>query len=708
MRYYTLHSPTTTLIISQNAEKLPEILYWGAPFVLNTDEEQTLTALHCKPVPQAFLDETVPFTLLPTLGQGDFHTSALMGNNKGNGWAPQFKTHSIAQIKNGLMIILQDEIAAFEVTLSLKLTETNILESALSIKNIGHHPYYLDTLLHSLKIPAEMSETLQFDGRWVHEFQVERTKIGSKTLLIENLKGRTSHDNPPYLIVGEAGFSEDKGCVYGFHLAWSGNHMMKLSTLANGEKAFQAGEKLLPLEISLNPCESYHAPTLLATFSNSGLNPMSHNFHNYIRESSRLAQHTHAYRPIHINTWEAFYFNHCVETLKNLVDKACYIGVERFVLDDGWFIGRTHERAALGDWEVDRNKYPNGLDEVISYVNEKGMEFGLWFEPEMVNLDSELFRKHPNWILEIPGYVQKLGRYQYVLNLDIPEASNYIFESIQTLLSKHSIGYIKWDMNRDLVQAGNAQGKPTMHKQILATYALFDRIKRAFPHVEIESCSSGGARVDMKILEYTNRFWTSDCNDAFERQSIQKGFSYFFPIELMGSHFGPEKAHSTNRLATVEYRILTAFFAHLGFEQNLLELSENECETLKTYLTLYKRYRPLLHSGDYYRIDSLEKGKNIYGVVSKSQDEALFCITQNFIQERMLPFPLKLNMLEKNANYLLSVINSQENTGYLMKKTAPIMELKDIILSGEILEKIGLTLPIMHPETTLLIHLIKI
>lgn len=699
----TLQGNHTSVVLCYSIDMLPQIVYWGEKVTFSQGEEEQLVQQLITPVPQAFLDNQVVISLLPLLGEGNFQANALAGNRQQLHWAPKFgRVELVSHELNALVFVAYDDTAQLKVQIELRLNSWDILEKQITLTNLGDNDYQLDELLLSLPISAHVSEMIQFHGRWIHEFQPQRSRIEQPCYLIENLKGRTSNDNPPLLLVGNTGFNYQSGMVYGFHLGWSGNHKIKLSVVDDGRKLVQSGERLLSGEINLRSGESYTTPCLYASYSTSGINGISHNFHRFIRQSKQFAKHVLPYRPIHINTWEAMYFQHDITMLYQLVDRAASLGIERFVLDDGWFYGRHHERAGLGDWFVDQSKYPNGLQPLIDYVENAGLQFGLWFEPEMVNPDSDLFRNHPEWCLQLSGYQQRLGRYQYVLNLANSAAYDYIKTCLVNLLTEYSIGYIKWDMNRDLVQAGDNSGHPSMHEQVLATYRLLAELNQLFPEVEIESCSSGGARVDLGILRYTNRVWTSDCNDPYERQTIQEGCGIFFPPELLGSHFGPEQAHTTNRLMTLDYRFFTAFFANLGFEQNLLELSDGECNQLREYISIYKQYRHLVHSGDLVRIDTHDVGQKIYGVISSTQQQALFAIAQNDFPQQMVAGKLRLPYLVADKLYRIKLLNAQENTGYLMKQNIPLSR-QELILSGKVLAHIGLQLPIMHPQSILLI-----
>ncbi len=320
---------------------------------------------------------------------------------------------------------------------------------------------------------------------------------------------------------------------------------------------------------------------------------MSNAFHAYLRSRP---QHPSTPRPVLLNIWEAVYFDHDLDTLRGLADIAASCGVERFVVDDGWFHSRRSDDAGLGDWWVDTTVWPNGLTPLIDHVRGLGMQFGIWVEPEMVNPDSDLYRAHPDWTLVDERYPVVLGRNQLVLDLGRAEVCEYLFAHLDALLGDHDIAYVKWDMNRDLV-AATSGGRAGVHRQTLGVYALFDRLRAAHPGVEFETCASGGGRVDFGIFERTDRAWTSDSIDALDRQQIQRGFSLLFPPELMGTHIGSPVAHTTGRSHGLGFRAIAAMFGSLGIEWNLLKASDRDRADLAEIIAMHKRLRPFLHHG---------------------------------------------------------------------------------------------------------------
>ncbi|MEL7488050.1 MAG: alpha-galactosidase, partial [Pseudomonadota bacterium] len=385
--------------------------------------------------------------------------------------------------------------------------------------------------------------------------------------------------------------------------------------------------------------------------------------------------------------------------------KAAWVGAERFVLDDGWFGSRRNDRAGLGDWWVSTDVYPNGLNALADRVRALGMEFGIWFEPEMVNPDSDLYRAHPDWILEARGVEQVPFRDQYTLDLTRQEVSDYLFEKISAIVLEYDVAYIKWDMNREIHHPASA-GRGAIHRQTRAVYALMQRLRDAHPRLEIETCSSGGARVDFGVLRHTDRFWLSDSNDALDRQSIQRGASYFFPLNVIGSHVGPRVCHTTHRTLSMSFRAATAIFGHMGMELNLHEEADDDLETLKAAVALHKKFRTLIHSGDFFRLDQSDY-LNIVGVVAADQDEALFSCAKTTGHHTTLPGRFRFAGLDMAKRYRVKIVWPDRPFSI----TEPsIVDQADLmgdgaVFSGEALLVHGVQLPLMHPESCILFHL---
>ena len=690
---------TSVVILSTPA---PQILYWGQR--LNHLDE-TLSLLTERAVSQARLDIDIPITLCPESGRGLFSSAGLEGfrtstDGRNLDWAPVFETTEVESNNSSARFVCVDDIAKLELSVVLELDKSGVLRKSLSIKNLAPAPYHLNRLVNTLPLPHRANEVMSFHGRWSREFQTQRVSIDHGAFSQDNRRGRTSHEYFPGMMVGNKGFSEQTGEVWGFHLAWSGNNHLRCETKSDGRRFAQMGELLIAGEVSLGKDESYSTPELYACYSDMGLNGIRSQFHDVVR-SKILTFPNKVLRPVHLNTWEGIYFEHDPDYIKQMATEAAKIGVERFIIDDGWFIGRDGERAALGDWFLDKKKYPNGLEPVIEHVNQLGMEFGLWVEPEMVNPDSNLFRKHPDWMLGIDGYDQPSGRYQYLLDLQNNDCFTYLFNCLDALLTDYNIGYFKWDMNRELVQPAH-EGVPAASGQTKAFYRLIDELSKRHPTVEIESCSSGGGRIDFEVLKRTHRFWTSDCNDALERQTIQKGMSYFFPPEVMGAHIGPYESHTTRRRHDINLRGITALGGHMGVELDPVKESEEEKSLFAHYIELHKRFRSLLHSGEVFYLDSVDTTRNVYGV--KNTDEMLLTVCQLTMPDYANAEPIRFAYLKAEKQYLVEVVDFPQASKKLNKVMPSWMD-KPLVLSGELLNKIGLTMPIQDPETAMLISI---
>jgi alpha-galactosidase len=478
-----------------------------------------------------------------------------------------------------------------------------------------------------------------------------------------------------------------------------------VDTLTDGRVLTSLGELLLPGEVRLAPGATFASPEIVAAYSADGLSALSRKFHEHVRTKLLRPKMRVKPRPVHYNTWEAVYFDHDVAKLKELATRAADIGVERFVLDDGWFGSRRHDRAGLGDWTVSADVYPSGLKPLVDHVTSLGMEFGLWFEPEMVNPDSDLYRAHPDWVLGVEGGDHVPFRSQLALDISRTEVADYIFHAIDAVLRDHDISYIKWDMNRDLSHPGGASGTAKAFAQVTALYALLDRVRAAHPDVEIESCSSGGARADMGVLAHSDRVWTSDSNDALDRQYIQRGASFFLPPEVMGCHVGPARCHVSGRRLSMDMRAATALMGHMGIELNLLTERPSDLDTLKSAIALHKRHRALLHDGDLVRLDTAPQIM-ASGVVARDRSEALYSVAYVLSDPQVLPERVRFAGLDPDRNYLVKLI--WPTVWQAIKGPSAIEKLRlnqdGATFSGAALMHGGLQLPHAHPETCLLFY----
>jgi alpha-galactosidase len=487
--------------------------------------------------------------------------------------------------------------------------------------------------------------------------------------------------------------------VWGAHLAWSGNHALLAERLDDGRRYVQLGELLHPGEVVLEPGESYGTPWVLGVYADGGLTPATWGFHRALRTRA-IAPTTP--RPVTLNTWEAVYFDHESSRLRELADRAARVGVERFVLDDGWFGSRRDDTRGLGEWWVSDEVYPEGLGPLIDHVRSLGMEFGIWVEPEMVNADSAVAREHPEWIATVAGHDPVLGRNQLVLDLTNDDAYEYVAAHLDALLRTHDIGFVKWDMNRPHVAAADASGAPASHRLVLALYRLLDELRAAHPSVEFESCASGGGRIDHAILERTDRVWTSDCNDAVERQVIQRGASMLVPPEVMGCHIGPPTAHTTGRRQAIAFRGITAMFGHLGIEWDLTGADDAQLDALADVVALHRQHRQLLHEGDVVRLDT-EPSVCAHGVYAADRSAGLVSFAQLTTGDGLAPSPLVLPGLDPDRVYRVEHValpGLRLGHGRLPDWWASGCE-----LTGAALAAVGVQLPALLPETAVLLSL---
>jgi alpha-galactosidase len=678
----------------------PTIVHWGAAI----DTVEGISGLTDRPVPNAVLDVPAPPSLVPEHGSGYLGLPGIEGHRPdGSGWAPRFGTPAVRQLNDhAVEFTSTDPHAALQLAVTVKLdaASTLLIVQATLTNTSTTTSYDLDAFRLHLPVPGYVRETLTFAGRWANEFQPVRTAWPSGMHAVEGRSGRTSHDRIPVAFAGTPAFSEQHGDVYGVHVGWSGNAAIAFDAPSDGRRSIAAGELLLSGEISLAPGESYPTPTVYGAYSPAGVTPASQAFHRFLR--SRPG-HPIIPRPVTLNTWEAVYFDHNLDVLKQLATTAAAVGIERFVLDDGWFNLRRNDRAGLGDWWVDPAVWPNGLSPIIDHVRALGMEFGLWFEPEMVNPDSDLFRAHPEWVLHDADYEPVLGRHQLVLNVANPAVADYLFTKIDAVLTEYPIAYVKWDMNRDLVHA-SSNHRAAVHIQTLAVYALFDRVRAAHPNVEIETCSSGGARIDFEILARTDRVWTSDCNDALDRQNIQRGFSHFVPPELMGAHVGPPISHTTGRKSHLSFRGLTALFGHFGVEWNILDATDEQRDRLAAIIALHKQHRPLLHTGDVMRFDTANPALLAHGVYAADRSDALvsfvlIATARSHMLERVL-----LPGLDPSRRYQVRLI-PMPGASLGPGRVQPDWITNGLVATGRQLAILGLQPPVLHPESGILIHL---
>ena len=675
------------------------IQHWGEP--LHGDVSLAQTAM-TPSIANSSWDAAQFPGIMRESSRGFLGQPAISGHRNGKAWSTQFEVSDFAQKGNHLSVTLNDAHAQLEVVVTFELDTFGVLKQSASIKNTGASTYTLNEFIHWLPLPKEATETLDFIGRWSNERNPQRSEIKTGTWIRESREGRSGHNFSIVDIALTPQTSFQSGKAWAISIAWSGNSQYLVEKLFDGTLSIGAGELLLPGEVILEVGEQYEAPDLFAVYTSEGLDGVSSAFHQHLRARN---VHPKRPRPLTLNMWEAVYFDHNEEKIKELVDVAAEIGVERVVLDDGWFHSRRDDFAGLGDWVIDPDIWPNGLSPIIQYINDKGIEFGLWFEGEMVNPDSDLYRAHPEWILHEGNRTPPLWRHQQVLDLGHEGAFNHVLEQTTAVLGAHNIAYIKWDHNRVLVDAGHL-GAAGVRRQTQGIYRLFAELKKRHPGLEIESCASGGARVDLGVIDLVDRFWTSDNNDALERQTIQRWTSQIIPPELLGTHIGPTQGHQTGRTLALSMRAATALFGHAGIEWNVTEATAEERKHLASWAKYYKDNRSHLHSGKMVRVDYPEVHAYLHGVTAHDLSRAIFAYVQLTPTIAIHPSALKFPHLDPAATYSVKAVYPAGKPRFMV--ITPPEWLNGISISGSALASIGVTAPILAPANALLIEITKL
>ena len=693
-----LSVPTSSLLIEVVNGALV-IRHWGAP-ILGQNHDIALASQVS--ISNSSWDEPQLPGLMRESARGFLGRPTLSGHRNGKAWSTRFEVTDFHHQGNHCAVTLRDFHAELEVIVTFDLDAFGVLIQKATVKNIGNSDYVLNEFIHWLPLPREATQTLDFAGRWSNERQPQRRDIQIGTWVRESREGRSGHNFSIADIALTAQTSFQSGSAWATSIAWSGNSHYLVERGFDGQQSIGAGELLLAGEVILKGNESYEAPALFAVYSSQGLDGVSAAFHSHLRAREI---HPKRPRPLTLNMWEALYFDHNEDKIRELVDVAAEVGVERVVLDDGWFHSRRNDRSGLGDWVIDPEVWPNGLTPVIEYINSKGIEFGLWFEGEMVNPDSDLYRAHPDWILHEGDRTPPLWRHQLVLDLGHEEAYKHVLEQTSSLLTAHNIVYIKWDHNRVLVDAGHL-GAAGVRRQTQAIYRLFAELKTRHAGLEIESCASGGARIDLGVIDYVDRFWTSDNNDALERQTIQRWTSQVIPPEMLGTHIGPTHGHQTGRTLELSMRAITALFGHAGIEWNITQATAEERANLATWSKYYKDNRALLHSGKSVRIDYPDNHGYLYGVVSADTKKSIFAYAQLTPTVTIHPASLKFAGLDATANYLVKAVYPAGKPRFML--ITPPQWMDGITMSGSALATIGVSAPILAPANAVLIEITKL
>ncbi|MFN4134081.1 MAG: alpha-galactosidase [Novosphingobium sp.] len=644
------------------------------------------------------LDHDVPLTIAPVGGQGWFGPELVRLRRDGATLALAFVLADFRAEHASASFILRDARAGAELTLSFRCTG-GAWTCASSLRNVGDAPFEVEWLASVLlPVAAEAREIVSWRGRHNAELVECRDPMPGQTWLREGRRGISGHGGPGGCYILDEGAGFDTGTVRAVQLAWSGDSRVAVERDDEGFWIASAGAVLQPGEVRLQPGEEWSAPDAIVAVSCAGRNAAATAFHDAVRARLRWPGGAMRPRPVHLNSWEACYFDQDEERIIALAEAAAAIGVERFILDDGWFAGRRDDTAGLGDWTADPAKYPRGLLPLAERVQALGMEFGLWVEPEMVNPDSALYRARPDWALAPAGLGRPTARNQLVLDMRREDVRDYLFGCIDRLLSQLPISYLKWDHNRDLAPAGGAA-------QVRGTYALMARVRAAHPRVEIEACAGGGGRNDAGMADFCHRWWTSDNIDAVSRISIQRGFLAFLPPEVMGSHIAASPAHATGRRHALGFRAAMAMCGHLGVEMDPRTLSDAERAELAGWIAFHKQWRGLLHPGRVWL------GQGADGLVWQAQgneNEVLLFVIRAAPPHDRRPQPLPLPFAGAQGQWQVQLLRTGGGEGGHASHSAPLfdaMAQAPQAIPASWLARHGLSLPPTKAETVLVYHL---
>lgn len=591
----------------------------------------------------------------PANGLGDYRESCIAIETEGGnmGLSMNYVSHKIYAGKPKLEALpatfgTEDECTTLELSckdshtgLEAVLTYTvfedvDVITRSVRVINGGNRPLHLTKVFSAcLDMDNKDFEAISLHGSWARERHIRVTPVGHGKFSVESARGKSSHQDHPFMAIKTKGTDQDHGEVYAMHFVYSGNFKAMVQNDQFDQIRMVMGIHPDGFKWKLEPGAAFQAPEVVMVYSDEGLGKMTRTFHDLYRNHLIRGQYKDKKRPILINNWEATYFEFNTEKLIAIAKQASELGIEMLVMDDGWFGNRCDDNRALGDWIVNEEKLPGGLKYLVDEVNKLGMKFGIWFEPEMISPDSDLYRAHPDWAIAIPGRVGTLSRNQYVLDLSRREVIDYVYESFAKILRSANIEYVKWDMNRELTDIGSAvlpadQMGELYHRYVLAVYELQDRMMKEFPYLLIENCSGGGARFDPAMLYYSPQIWTSDDTDAIERLKIQEGTALIYPLSAMGAHVSDCPNHTVGRVTPFETRGHVALAGTFGYELDVTRIPEEDRAMIPEQVAMYHKYNDLVREGDYYRIASYSENHyfDCYGVVKKDKTEALYTFVQ--------------------------------------------------------------------------------
>lgn len=683
---FNLQTPETSYVLGIYENKLPIHIHYGRRVEHTSEISDILDFSVNKAEPTSavmgdFEKQVCLCTLpleFPTYGSGDFRTPVFhaqyadgstvsrlfyTGHNIYDGKKPLEGLPSAyvedASEAQTLELFLEDELTGLKVVVSYTVYNgRDVITRSSRVINGGRSAVKLWNVLSGcIDMFGSDYDFVNFSGAWARERHIQRTPLFRGVQSVESLRGASSHHHNPFVCLASKKADEDSGDVYGINLVYSGNFVSGVYVDTFDRTRLFTGINPFDFEWKLDVGESFSVPECVMVYSDSGFGKLSRTYHELIRERVCRGKFRDKERPVLINNWEATYFDFDEEKILSIAKKASELGVELMVLDDGWFGKRNSDNCSLGDWYVNREKLPEGIEGLAKKINAIGMKFGLWFEPEMISPISDLYDKHPDWCLHTEGRSRGLSRNQLILDLSREDVCSYIIDTLSELLEKANIEYIKWDMNRNMSEIGSAilppeRQREVPHRYMLGLYRILDTLKTKFPNVLLEGCSGGGGRFDMGMFCYFDQFWTSDDSDAVERQYIQTGTSYCYPSMVMGSHVSAVPNHQVGRVTDIRTRGNVAMSGQFGYELDLNTLTDDEVAEVKKQIKLCKELAPVFHKGDMYRIMSPFEGNyTVWEFVAKDKETAVVVICSIKGTPSSPIQPILLKGLDKNAVY---------------------------------------------------------
>ena len=720
-RVFKLDTPHTSYLIGiVDEENFLGHIYYGRKldehrltYLLRTNEAPFVPSKNSRER-VSFLD-AFPMEY-PTHGVGDYRESALrIRTEEGyQACALFYVSHEITAGKkkipglpasfgkedecSTLEITCRDQILDLTVVLSYSVFETtDVIARHVEIHNGGEKKLFLEKAASmSLDMDNRNFDMITLHGSWARERHVERRRLCRGFQGTGSLRGESGHQDHPFMALVTANAGQEEGEVYGVQMMYSGSYEIRTEVSQYQSVRWMAGLENQNFRWALAPGETFYTPEALLTYSARGLDGMTASYHDFIRNHVIRGEYKDKKRPILINNWEATYFDFDTDKLLSIAREASELGIEMLVMDDGWFGKRNNDDCSLGDWYVNKDKLRGGLACLVEEVNKLGMKFGIWFEPEMISQDSELYRAHPDWAISVPGRAPALAREQLVLDFSNREVVEEIWRQMKTVLESANIEYVKWDMNRPLSDLGSAVLDPEKqgelsHRYMLGVYELQERLVTQFPNILLENCSGGGGRFDAGMMYYSPQIWCSDDTDAIERLAIQEGTAMIYPLSTMGAHISDCPNHAVGRITPFETRGYVALAGTFGYELDVTRIPGEDRAQIPGQIALYHKYNDLVREGDYYRIASSMKDHDLdcWQVVSKDKKESMVTVIQVLGSVNRRSRMIRLKGLDEGKQYRI--------------------EGEELVLGGDALMYAGLQLHNMKGDFVgRIIHLISI